>query len=539
MMRLNSGLVYLQLTATKNFFKKMIRKPLRLLGGVFLVGNVIFAPFIFKSGVQEYGLDTVANFVIIVTLANIYITLPSVLVYLKRKGVTFRKRDVNLMFTTPISPKSILIYTLLKTNLLSISVSFFVGLSGLFVFHLSPLTTLLYIAADCLVYNSLLMMVGLLMYGKTNITENAKSIMRWGVKAILMLIVVVIAVSFYQSTHHSFEISVLGESFKHALLNPLIFLIPIVGQGIGMFQFIILGPTVWNSLAFVTVFCLIVIFAIQVYKMPDDGSYYEDALNFAEDIERRVDRIEQNGGNPFASKRNKNRALQLSQVFKYSGSKVIFERQRLEMKRTSRFILKTTDLVFLGVSVIAGIFVFFSPEPVMVEHYTLWVVGITAYVGAFYSRKPLWIQEFKNSMFFTIPDSMLNKIMNASIFDYEMCFVRSAVAIIPVSLALMIHPLEIGISVVVSGLIFIMISCTKMVFDNYLALKIGKVVASFASLILNMIILLPIAFLILSALALGNEGVFLALIGAYTVGVSYGFLRWSSHLFTNLDTFKS
>lgn len=532
------GLLYLQLTSFKNFFKKMIRKPLRFLGYLVMVLNVIFAPFFVRSMIVDNRLDTIPNFVMIVTFANLYVTLPSFLVYLKRKGINFRKRDVNLIFTTPTSPKGILLYAMLKTSMMSIVISLMVGLAGMFVFHVPIHIAIFYILADCIVYNSALLLVGLLMYGQTAISDQTKTMIRRGVKAIIVLIALFIILGIKQTTS-SFSWYAVLKSFEKASLSPIIFLVPIVGQGIGMFQFIILGPTLWNTLALIALLVIIVVLACLCYKMADDGDYYEDALTFAEDIDRRVARIENNDGTLFAAKRLKKQSIPMNQAFKNKGSKVIIERQRLEMKRTSRFPLKNLDLLFLAVSTVAGVYAFVNPESFKVDHYFLWVLGATTYVGAFYARKSLWIQEFKNTMFYVIPDSMFHKIMHASLFDFAMCFVRSAVAIIPVSLGLSINLLVIGVAVILSGLIFVMISCSKMVFDRYLSLKIGKGMASIASLIFNLLILSPIGLLLALAAGLGHEWLFCALIGLYTGGVSYGFLRWSARLFANLDTFKA
>lgn len=532
-MNSNEALLYFTKLRIKNLFLRTIKKPFKLIGLALVIAYFVLIPFTFVPMIEDLGFNTPQGFVILVTVGNIWITLPSLLTYLKRKGIAFDKSDVNLMFATPIKSKNILIYSIYKQAYISIVFTIMMSVAGVFIFHVNPLNMMLFFVVDLFIYNTLLNMCGVVMYGSYKITDKVKKIIRYTTYSIMLIVLIVLGITMYNQG--SFDL--IGAS--KILAHPLLFLLPVIGQGIAAANLIVLGPNLYNvigSIALV-VETLLVIKAVQ--RIPNDGEYYEDALSFADEMSRKIEQAGKGGNVLFLKKRHKKASEEGSKDFKSSGASVIFERQVLELKRSSRLLLGFRDIATIIISITAAVIIIYNDIAIAPAEYFMSGLGFIVYISVFFSRKPLWFEEFNNLFYYSIPDKAHKKLFFANLLDYIMAFARNTLIIIPISIGARQSFVDIIAMIIAVSLVEIMVSTGKMIFDKYLTLKVNQIFASFASLIFNGLSLLPIVGIIMF-MAVTNLiilGTVLVMLFCFIMTFVYLFI--ASKLFSTAESFKN
>ena len=264
-----------------NSLKNLKKKPLKAIG--IILGSIYFImiPFISKGAVEGLGLNNKTGFIIIATIATIYIKMPSTLSYFKRKGVTFKKQDINFILATPTSPKQALVYALSKQGYLSAVMKLMIFIAAIFIFKIPVVTAIIYMAVSIIFDNLTSYSLGLIMYASEQITLRQKKIIRWVVYGILIAFTLIILYQVFSTTLKTgFDVAFLIETFS----NPLVLLIPIFGWQLGWLNLIILGVTPINLVATILYIGTGIMLALYAYKMPCTGEYYEDALSFSENL---------------------------------------------------------------------------------------------------------------------------------------------------------------------------------------------------------------------------------------------------------------
>lgn len=531
-MKSNSALLYLSKTKIKNSLKRILRKPLKTLGILLFVAYLFIGNGYFLSFVKDLGLNNPTGFVAIVTLGNLWITLPSLLTYLKRKGVAFDKSDVNFLFATPLKSKDILVYSLYKQTYISVLFSVFMAVCGLFLFHISLPRIFVFFLFDIIIYGTLLNLVGVIMYGSYAISPRLKKVIKYMTFIIMATVLVMMIGVLIKGGTLSFD------GILSLLTHPLIYVVPIVGQSLGVMNLIILGPNLFSIIALIALFIEIVIAFKFVAMIPNDGEYYEDALSFAEDIQRLQEKADSEG--IFSIKKRKKKSINnTSQIFKSRGPKVIFERQLLEYRRSTRFILSFRDIFLCIVSCVLGIFIIRLEISISTMEYFLGGIGTILYITLFYSKKPLWHGEFTNLMYYTIPQKGTVKLIYANLLDYIIALLRNIVVITPLSIATRQKPTDVVVLILLGLLIEIMISASKMVSEHYIAIKINEIFAGIVSMLISALIMIPVVVLLTLISVTQVVIPFLIVAIAYCSFVSFVFLYWASKLFDNLETVKS
>ena len=162
-----------------NSLKNLKKKPLKAIG--IILGSIYFImiPFISKGAVEGLGLNNKTGFIIIATIATIYIKMPSTLSYFKRKGVTFKKQDINFILATPTSPKQALVYALSKQGYLSAVMKLMIFIAAIFIFKIPVVIAIIYMAVSIIFDNLTSYSLGLIMYASEQITLRQKKIIRW------------------------------------------------------------------------------------------------------------------------------------------------------------------------------------------------------------------------------------------------------------------------------------------------------------------------------------------------------------------------
>ncbi|HCQ90560.1 MAG TPA: hypothetical protein DIU45_13500, partial [Clostridium sp.] len=106
-------LLYIHYRSFINFFKDMVKKPLKLLGVIFYVGLLVFA--IIGGLKSATGGDYKSPEILLAITSGVCIFFYGLTLFGSgsSKGL-FRKSDVNFVFTSPIKPQKAIVYACIK-----------------------------------------------------------------------------------------------------------------------------------------------------------------------------------------------------------------------------------------------------------------------------------------------------------------------------------------------------------------------------------------------------------------------------------------
>ena len=110
-----NSLFYLHKRIFINGFKRSMRKPAFVL---MLIATIAYFALIlsgYKGLFQKIGITDASEYIVLFMLLQLYLGVPGLIQYFKRKGLIFRKADVQFVFQSPIHPKLILLFSGLRS----------------------------------------------------------------------------------------------------------------------------------------------------------------------------------------------------------------------------------------------------------------------------------------------------------------------------------------------------------------------------------------------------------------------------------------
>ena len=229
-----NSLFYLHKRILINGFKRSMRKPAFVL---MLIATIAYFALIlsgYKGLFQKIGITDASEYIVLFMLLQLYLGVPGLIQYFKRKGLIFRKADVQFVFQSPIHPKLILLFSGLRSVVIS---SIFFIVLCVFGCILYPSYTLqfvmyasIYLTFDFFIEMSLV----ILCYGNETIPNH---LIRF-VSYILYVLLGALAIGFLLVVlDQGFHISILVKYLQ----SPLIKLFPLFGWSIGLLQWIFYG----------------------------------------------------------------------------------------------------------------------------------------------------------------------------------------------------------------------------------------------------------------------------------------------------------
>lgn len=479
---MNNGLLYLCQMNVKNRFKKLIRKPLKLIATIVGVLYFIMIPFFFKSSIDQLNMNNQHSFGLIILLFTIYLSTPGYLSYLKRKGIVFTNADVHFLFSAPVSSKQIIFYGLSKTYYLQVIYEIALIVAALFLFNVSALPLLLYVLSIFIFEIPMSYSLALIMYADEKISLTAKKVIRYTAYAFLLIFT---ALSAYYIYSNGISVQSVIEVFQ----LPLILLFPIIGWQACLIQLLFWGPTNVNIVGTVLFFIFGLISIVYAYRMKVNGEYYEEAQDFALDYEKKMAKAKKNA--PLSEQMGKRKILKANREITSLKSRAILDKELLENRRTRRTFVKISDLVL---AIIGGFVGYFLKDSLAVfgteEAFIFFgvIVGIIMYINAFFTHSNFWQKEAEHFTFFLIPDTMISKLFFASSLDLLSALTRTFALVLPL--------MVISRVPLVYGMMGILLALSLLVFEIYLRMglsefltqKVGTIFAQFIYMFLSIIL---------------------------------------------------
>lgn len=394
-------LFYIMRKSFKNHIKELKHKPGTLI--LYLVIIALLAAMILISIFSPNKISLSQN------KKELYSAIISgivmiVIIYGLHQGASkgnsfFRLADVNLVFTSPISPQKVLIYGFIKQLYTSFLIIFFLifQLPNL-KFHF-PLTDfgglIILLTAFFLVFS--MSIIGLLTYSIASRYTKARGYIDKVIYVIIGLLLLGFVLTYFKVRD--------PKQAALTFLNHKLFLyIPFIGWFKQIFMSAILGINTAFFIHIVLVVVFLIILMYIMYKLNTD--YYEDVLAATESKEEQI-KNKKEGKSSFNFNSKKVRKIQNTNMG--TGAKAIFYRHMLEYRKSGiPFIDKTTLSV-----VIAGTFFGYFTSGKNINT----VLYFSIYMLFFFVIQGKWSQELSKPYIYLLPFSSAKKVFFATLGD--------------------------------------------------------------------------------------------------------------------------
>lgn len=516
---------YLFKTNIKNGAKKAVRRPITYLYVLLILIYGVMLPFSMNVLLSEFGLNTPQGMAAIFTVIAFWLVPANLISYAKRKGLLFRKGDVHFLFTSPISPKQILLYAHMKTLGVYILLSFVILGCGIILFHVPAWQLFLYFVVSLFVENVLEASLMLILYGSEKIGERGR-------KVAVVLCYVLIAAFVVIAGIAYLEEGLTLESAMNYLHSSQVQMVPVVGWYIGLIHLIFMGPTTVN----VVVSALYLLFTVVVFvlalKMKCRGEYFEDAMKFADDYEelraRKMD-------GEAARLGHKTKYGKATITYKGGGAKAIFYKQQLEYKKSKFYFFDSTTMILIAV----GIFMSytFGDKPGMEEWKQFIIPGVMSYlVFCMSAMSGKWGKEIKSPYTFLLPDSAMRKLWYATLMEHVKSFVCGALLAVPAGILL-----KLPVAQIVLSILFYVCLCACKLYNTVMAeALVGNVIGKMGKQLFQMMlqgIVIGVAVMVaaLGVAFVSIEAGYILMIGMLAV-ITFGLMSVAAGCFDRMES---
>lgn len=480
------ALIYLVFTNIKNSIKELIKRPAKLIVILFFIailGFVIWAGDTSGGAIQSTENIQELYAGVFAVFAMLFIL--SIMTGFSSGASFFSMSDVNIMFLSPISPKKILIYGLIKQMSQSFMIGFFIffqyswiesryriGIYGLFAILLGFAITVF-----CAQLTSMVI------YSFTNHNEKLKKTLKTSIISVCIIILVILAKDVLFSSNEN-KITSLINSLNAMWVN----FIPVVGWAKAITTSLISYDLIQSNLILIITSLALVVFYIigfitLIIKYNVD--FYEDVLQ-ATEVTFSAITAKKEGK---ISDTPKNVKLGKTGIKKGSGSNVFFHKHMLENRRSGGFLLdKSSIFIMITTIIFALIFRGFDNDAVSA---IIPVFVFTTYMQIFSVSMGRWIRELLQPYVYMIPESPFKKLISILKESVIKVIIEAIVLFIIIGLILKSPVSEIVFCIIARigfGILFI---AGNILIERILGTLTNKMMIMFLYIIIMLVIAVP------------------------------------------------
>lgn len=431
-------MIYLWKTTFKNQVKMSLRKPANLLVVIIVMAYFVMILGSFSMIASDKKIQSVDMAPVLGFFAAFYSPL-NLATYARRKGIAFKKCDVNLLFTAPLPPKLIMLFAKVRSVWGDILISLFVFLAGIIIFHISLWKMLVYFLFTTVVKQVLESSLVLILYTSETLTKRQRKLISIGIYVILAAFLLSVAI--YILTHN---LEVL--SARKIMENEIFQMVPLIGWNVAFIFLLFSKATMINVIGSVLYLLTALVLFVIAGKMKCEGEYYEDAMKFADDYEEALKKSKKGEATVIGKKK---KYLHKTIEYKGTGAKAIFYRQLLEYKKNRYFIFGLVSVLYLIFGVGIGIGVKVIPEFTKMQEFKCLILpGVIAYIAFLTSGyRTKWAKELEQPLTFLIPDSAIRKLWYATLVEHIRGICNGLFITIPAAVGMELEPIYAVLSI--------------------------------------------------------------------------------------------
>lgn len=462
------GFVYLYKRTIINRIKKALKRPVTYLMVIFISLYVVMIYNSFHMMIQEGEFNSSKNLVTILSMLIFWLIPANLISYAKRKGLLFRPSEVHFVFSSPVSPKLVLMFAGVKSFAMNILIGIVIGAAGVLWFDASLLQTFLYFLFF-VVFESILEASAIIFcYGNEKLPEK---FFKGLVLAMYLFMAAVIGIAVFLMMTREPSFGLLQEFFA----MPAIQMVPVVGWNVAATRLIFLGPDAVSITGTVLYLVSTVLMFLAAWRMECTGAYYEDAMKFADEYQER--RMKQKKGVASVPWLEKHRKFKRASV-EYKGfyAKAIYFRQMLEYKKNPTFIFGWNTLLCFGIGILIGAVGYFNPSVRELGPAKVFIIpGVASYmVFIFSGYATKWSKELENPYTYLIPDTPLKKVWYATKIEHIRAVVDGIFITLPGAVVFGIGPALTALTV----LLYVCLQANRLYYGMLADALIGNILGN-------------------------------------------------------------
>lgn len=392
-----NAISYLLKKSLKNWILDLKRKPQFIILIIF-VAFILFTSFLSRGNIAQnsakFDILLVSSILLIVFLILGGLTING---GLSKTVNYFRLSDVNLMFTSPISPSTVIVYAMIKNIGSLVFVSLFL------IYQTGTMVNALHMTVNYIIYTYIGFFFMLIMSLTTSIllmlSTSGRAKRRELYKKVLYLLIGALLVYglfvFYNNSDKN-----LLEIFKLIASNPMLDYIPVLGwmRGfvIGLIAQDYSRVTLFAALSFILILVEIVFIA------NTKNDYYEDVLDGATLISNKLQAVKEGKTSyktAFKEKKIKNAGIKNGK-----GASVLMYKRLVEKKRGAFGFLSFQNIVLI----VAGLVM----STIGNETFIIYI-AIIIYMNIIFQVTGSWESELTKHYIYLIPDHSYKKLIYA------------------------------------------------------------------------------------------------------------------------------
>jgi hypothetical protein len=428
------GLLYLYQRTIINRIKKALKRPVTYIMGIFLLLYIVMIYNSFHMMIQEENFGSTENLVTILSMVIFWLIPANLISYARRRGLLFRPSEVHFVFSSPVSPKMVLMFAGVKSFAINIIIGIVIVAAGVMWFGAGIWQGLAYFLFF-VVFESILEASAIIFcYGNERFSEK---FFKGLVVAMYLFMGVIVAIAAYLMITREPSFGLLQEFFA----LPVIQMVPVVGWNVAVTRMIFLGADTVNIIGMGLFLVSTVLMFLTAWRMECTGAYYEDTMKFADEYQARREKQKKGVASiPWLEKHRKFK--QASVEYKGSYAKAIYFRQMLEYKKNPTFIFGWNTLLCLGIGILIGAVGYFNDAVNEFGPAKIFIVpGVASYVIFIFSGYATkWSKELENPYTYLIPDTPLKKLWYATKIEHFRAIADGILITLPGAVTLGIGP---------------------------------------------------------------------------------------------------
>lgn len=345
------GLSYLFITRIKNSLKELVRHPSKLILYIFCLAMLVFVFFTSRlEGIETSQLRDMAELRAMVLALYTFIFILTTFQGLSSGGTFYSMADVNLLFSTPISPRRILTYGIVRQMGTSLLVGFFIffqygwmhqqyglDLPGILIIVLGY-------GATMFVSN----LTAIAIYSFTSTSEGRQKILRLILEGVCVAAVGYVVLPLFWDHSHILE------TLVARMDSPVLRLFPVSGWAASFTDYLMMGQWAFAMIGL----ALLLGFSVLVFLLLSQGKceFYEDVLQ-ATEVSAAAITAKKEGKLDGASLNPRHVKLGKTGLSKGRGASAFFYKHLLESRRGRVFLLDKMTLLFAVCTVVFAFFI--------------------------------------------------------------------------------------------------------------------------------------------------------------------------------------
>lgn len=406
-----NALSYLIRKQTKNFFRNLVRHPSKLI--IYLFAVVFFVMMIVTS---QKTPQKSSGYTDIRMLEGIFLgwlllfSAPILFNSLKSGTTMFSMSDVDLLFVSPISPKNILFYGLVKQTAATLfGFVFILFYSGTLMstFHISAWDVIWLLLSSALVV-IMIQMISLLLYSYSNGNARRKN----AIRTVLFACFAVLAFSIVSvCLKNGGGVGGLYAAFDSPLINAFPFIGWVTGAVFALFRGNTGAAVFWFL---ITAAGFLLVLALFLHS---DADYYEDVLQTTEVMYEAKQSAK--GNRPMTSQNVSRKKVNIKKtgLGKGWGADTFFYKHLCEARRRSRLVfLGRSSFVILAADLVIAFLALRSSgkDAPSTTDVMMILLGINVYILFLTNAAGDWMRELSKPYIYLVPANPFRKLIWAS-----------------------------------------------------------------------------------------------------------------------------